>query len=442
MQNDHYGKNFDELVVLYAEDEPGIRELVKDMLSRRIKNFHVAENGKMAWEMFQQINPDLVITDINMPYMDGLELSAKIKEVTPSVKIIITSAYSDSTHFIEAIKIGIDEYVLKPVEYENLLKGISRVADGIYMQRQINRQYETISKLYSAIEQSKGFVVIYDKNRIIEYVNPRFSEIMGYTKEEVTGDHSTVSFNDLCDLKHNPAFEKVLGENQAWRGEYSIKHKTGEIIYLFGSLSPVYDKQGHLVSYVQVGEDISELKEMAANLADKEDKLRNLIEKLGEGIAIIDLTYDFMYCNPALKEIFECDDLVDQNLSSFVRHPGQMKEINRSSRDLKVGEKLQLEMEIQTLNKNHRSLSVTLTPQLQKNGSSITGLFCIFKDMTRSKELIEELKAAHDTAQKAYETIEEKNDELNLTNKKLKQSEKKLSELNEILMEYIKATGK
>ncbi|MFW5758193.1 MAG: PAS domain S-box protein [Bacteroidota bacterium] len=434
-------KKIEDIRVVYVEDETSIRELVTDMLGRRITLLYTGKNGTEGLELFKKIKPEIVITDIRMPEMDGLEMSRKIKEISSSARIIITSAYSEVNHFIEAIEIGVDDYVLKPISRDKLFHAIYKAANSIWMQRKIDKQFQTISKLYSAIEQSQGFVVISDKKKNIEYLNPRFTEITGYTPEEVLGENSIFTFEHLCDLKHNHGFRKVLETGNQWRGEYSIKHKEGHIIWLYGSLCPVLDEHGEIVSYVQVGDDISEIRQMAANLADKEDKLRNLIEKLGEGIAILDLTYDFVYCNAAMEEIFECNQMIDSNLSSFIRQVEEMKKLRDAASKLKIGEKLQIDISVITAEKNEKQLSVTFTPQLNDKGM-ITGLFCIFKDITQIKELIEELQSARDAAEKAFETIEEKNQQLNDTNQKLKQSETKLSELNEILMEYIKATGK
>jgi PAS domain S-box-containing protein len=431
-----------ELKVLYVEDEVTIREAVTELLSRRISRLFTASNGKEGLEIFQKEHPEIVITDIRMPEMNGLEMSRLIKQSDPSTKIIITSAHSDSNYFIEAITIGVNEYVLKPISRDKLFEALYNSARGIFMQRKLDRQWQTISKLYGAIEQSQSLVIITDKNRKIEYVNTRFTEVTGFTADEVIGSDTEVNIEYLCDIENNPGLKKVFETHGQWRGEYTIRHKNNEPVWLFGSLTPVLDNNSDVTSFVKVGEDISEIRQLAATLADREDKLRNLIEKLGEGIAILDLTYDFVFCNVAMEEIFESQELKEQNISSYVVSHGEMQKVMNISRELKVGEKAHLEMPIISGAGNEKHLSVTLTPQLDNKGLGITGLFCIFKDITRMKQLIDEIKTARDAAEKAYQTIEEKNLELGETNQKLQQSEKKLSEMNEILMEYIKATGK
>ncbi|MFW5778063.1 MAG: response regulator, partial [Bacteroidota bacterium] len=211
-------KKIEDIRVVYVEDETSIRELVTDMLGRRITLLYTGKNGTEGLELFKKIKPEIVITDIRMPEMDGLEMSRKIKEISSSARIIITSAYSEVNHFIEAIEIGVDDYVLKPISRDKLFHAIYKAANSIWMQRKIDKQFQTISKLYSAIEQSQGFVVISDKKKNIEYLNPRFTEITGYTPEEVLGENSIFTFEHLCDLKHNHGFRKVLETGNQWRG--------------------------------------------------------------------------------------------------------------------------------------------------------------------------------------------------------------------------------
>ncbi len=309
------------------------------------------------------------------------------------------------------------------------------------LKQKLNYQNQTIAKLYEAINQSESLFVITDTNSYIEFLNSRFTKLTGYEQDELIGKSLHSGINALCNLLENPGIKDALKNNKKWRGEYSLRHKNGEKVWLYGSLSPVYGKQGDC-SFVLVGEDISEIKHMAVALTDREEKLRDLIEKLGEGIAIIDLTYDFIFTNNAMTEIFETQHLVDKNLSEFIASPDEMKRIMDVAGKLNPGDKAVLETSICTLPGKKRHVSITITPQTDSKGIGFTGLFCIFKDVSQLKELIEELEAARDDAHKAYHTIGEKNLELQRINEKLHISETRLSELNAILLEYIKATHK
>ncbi len=151
-------KNF---TVLYVEDEDRLRSRVWAYLSKFFKSVAVAKDGKEGLEVYRQDRYDIVITDISMPNLDGLDMSAAIKDIDKHQKIIIVSAYSDSENFLKSIKIGIDGYILKPFEYQ-----------------QIN---EVIYKVTKALKESKENEIF--KNRLLELVHDKIEEIRGLEKE-------------------------------------------------------------------------------------------------------------------------------------------------------------------------------------------------------------------------------------------------------------------
>lgn len=114
--------------VLFVEDEPVVREEAGIFLRKRCQSVYIAENGKEGLDLFLSKKPDIVITDIKMPLMDGIELSKKIKEISPATPIIITTAFSEVSYLIKAIEIGIDCYLQKPVLGESLVEALYKLA--------------------------------------------------------------------------------------------------------------------------------------------------------------------------------------------------------------------------------------------------------------------------------------------------------------------------
>ena len=105
------------LDVLYVEDDFQIRESVGLYLKKFFHSVQSACDGSEGLGFYKKGKFDIVITDIEMPKMTGLEMSSKIKKMNPEQNIIIISAYSDSTRFIESILIGIDGYIIKPINF-------------------------------------------------------------------------------------------------------------------------------------------------------------------------------------------------------------------------------------------------------------------------------------------------------------------------------------
>jgi len=114
--------NLKDITVLYCEDEDDLRNVTGEVIKQFTKEVYLAENGRVGFETFlnHQESIDLIITDVNMPELGGLEMARKIKEINPNIPIIVATAFSNSSYLLEAIELGIDKYVLKPIDIKKL----------------------------------------------------------------------------------------------------------------------------------------------------------------------------------------------------------------------------------------------------------------------------------------------------------------------------------
>jgi two-component system response regulator YesN len=127
------------LKVFLVEDEFVVREGMKHNIAWSENGFIFcgeASDGELALNQIRQKRPDIIITDIKMPFMNGLELSRLIKKENPEIKIIILSGYGEFDYAKEAINIGVEEYLLKPINATELLKSVKRVAEKIMADRE------------------------------------------------------------------------------------------------------------------------------------------------------------------------------------------------------------------------------------------------------------------------------------------------------------------
>ena len=112
------------LRVFLAEDESIIRETLRDTVPWTRYGYTFAGeagDGEMALPLIRQVKPDVLITDIRMPFMDGLALSELVSREFPEIKIVIISGYDDFEYARQAISIGVDRYLLKPITKKALL---------------------------------------------------------------------------------------------------------------------------------------------------------------------------------------------------------------------------------------------------------------------------------------------------------------------------------
>lgn len=138
--------------VFLVEDEKIIRKSIKNNVKWEENGFEFAgeaPDGEMALPMIEKLHPDIVITDIKMPFMDGLELSDILKKKMPKIQIIILSGYGEFDYAKEAIKIGVTDYLTKPVTGEQLLEALNKVKQKLDKKK---RQEEDIKKLQKNIK--------------------------------------------------------------------------------------------------------------------------------------------------------------------------------------------------------------------------------------------------------------------------------------------------
>lgn len=151
------------LKVFLVEDEVVVREGIKKIIDWKSHGYDFcgeASDGELALPMIEKLQPDIIISDIKMPFMDGLELSKRIKKEFPWMEIIVLSGYEEFEYAKKAIKIGVAEYLTKPINGEALLEEVDALAVKIEekrKERENKEKYEKEMEENSKEEQKKLF---------------------------------------------------------------------------------------------------------------------------------------------------------------------------------------------------------------------------------------------------------------------------------------------
>jgi len=211
-------KNF---TVLYVEDDDTLRDIVSKYLSRFFKNVTTAKNGEEGLSLYKDNRYDLVLTDIRMPKLNGLDMSVQIKELNENQNILIISAYSDIENFITSIKIGIDGYILKPIEYNQLNSTLYKIVDKIKKFKDNEEYKEKLEKqVYEKIQEAKKL----QEEKIKNYQDTLYALVkMVEDRDTYTGGHSQRVAN----------YSKMIAE------AYGFDEKTCENIYQAGILHDI-----------------------------------------------------------------------------------------------------------------------------------------------------------------------------------------------------------
>ena len=162
--------------ILLVEDEPEVRFELKRFLQRYAKEVITANNGEEGLSLYTNHLPEIVITDIKMPRMSGIEMAKKIKSQAPEQAIIFTTAHNDNEYFLEAIELQVDGYIPKPVDLGVLKRKIQHVTQRI----EINKQKKFYENILNDIAQMQGtMLAVYDEMGTPLFYNKKLLDFLG-----------------------------------------------------------------------------------------------------------------------------------------------------------------------------------------------------------------------------------------------------------------------
>lgn len=141
------GEHLKDLCVLYVEDDEEVREQLAMLLELWFGKVLVAENGALGLEAFRSGAPDIIISDIQMPVMGGLEMIEDIRKES-RIPVILTTAYNEQEHFLGAIRLEINHYIIKPIISDVLLSALIESAKGLEKDRAIARYNDELRQFY------------------------------------------------------------------------------------------------------------------------------------------------------------------------------------------------------------------------------------------------------------------------------------------------------
>jgi diguanylate cyclase (GGDEF)-like protein len=150
--------------ILYVEDEDSIREQLSSYIQRFCRKLYLAADGKKGLEMFYKYSPDIIISDIKMPKMNGIEMVKNIKSINSRVPVLFTTAHSESDYTLEAIDLQVNGYILKPIEFKKLSVKLKQMIAQLLLQKENVKNEEILKEMAYKDSLTK----IYNRQRFDE----------------------------------------------------------------------------------------------------------------------------------------------------------------------------------------------------------------------------------------------------------------------------------
>jgi PAS domain S-box-containing protein len=289
--------------ILVVDDEKNIRKLLSYILEKEKHIVFTAANFSEAVTIIKHSHFDVILSDILMPGLSGLDLLRKIQILVPETPVIMMTGYPTLESAAEAVREKAIDYITKPIVARDIYTAVARalqvkkINDEKKRLEEENRDYRQqlekliveqsgeLKKLASAVTQSPVSIVITNAQGDIEYTNPKFTQVTGFSAREVLGRNPRVLKSGYSPKGFYKDLWKKIAKGETWQGEFYNKKKDGTFFWERAVISPLKNEKGSITHFLAVKEDISEKKELEKQMVDIiEDGQRKLGRDLHDGL--------------------------------------------------------------------------------------------------------------------------------------------------------------
>ncbi len=281
-ENDSVGRR-----ILVIDDEESTRELLKLTLEADGYEVRVAEDGYRGLEIFEDFKPEIILTDIKMPGLDGVEVLRRLKDRGEDVEVIVITGHGEMKLAIEALQLEASDFINKPISDLALSVALKRAKEKIWMRKKLNEYMVTLEgKLKDAvdeihkrhdfehklIETSIDGIIANDRKGNILIFNEGASRIYGYSKEEAINSLRVTELypeGEARRIKKKIYSEEYGGPGRLVNYETMAVTKDGRLVPILLSATLIYE-DGKEVATVGYFKDLSEIKKLQEELVQRE----------------------------------------------------------------------------------------------------------------------------------------------------------------------------
>lgn len=269
------------LKIFLVEDESIVREGLRDNIPWQQYGYQFvgeASDGEMALPLIQKTRPDVLLTDIKMPFMDGLSLSRLVHQEFPETKIIIISGYDDFEYARQAIAVGVEQYLLKPITRVNLQKVLTDLKTKIETereQRHYQEKFQNESREYEQFSRTNFFVKVFEGRMPVQDIYEEASKL-------------SLKINAPCyNLLMFNLMEKRAGENMGFESE-DFARKREELLHYFVRYPENLVFRWNVNTYgVLIKGSMEQMKELADKYLENVERICRPAEEILDWYAVV-----------------------------------------------------------------------------------------------------------------------------------------------------------
>ena len=182
MNHQSFAKKMNNYKVLYVEDDPNVRKQISEFLSRYCPQVYTCDSSETALKLYKKHQPDILLLDINLPGMSGIDFATIIRKHDKKTRILISTAYTNSEFMLKAIELELTRYLVKPVTSEELISAFEKSLSEINSEKLIDLGYGyTYNKKTTSIMKNNQTTLLRKKeSEILEFFIEREGEVLRY----------------------------------------------------------------------------------------------------------------------------------------------------------------------------------------------------------------------------------------------------------------------
>ncbi|BCS52808.1 diguanylate cyclase domain-containing protein [Geobacter sp. SVR] len=268
-------EHFKDLSVLYVEDDANFRNWFTEVMRDRFGELRTAESGEQALAAYRERPCDLLITDLVMPGMDGLALCRAVRGYSMDMPIVITSASLSRTMLVESMNLGVDGYILKPVEMEMVESVLMQAVSRLRLRQQNTEAARFWQQTFDAVPY---MIAVLDNNLRVLRLNRAARRQLGLRDRDPVGQDYDILICSGEDRFCRDVYRRALDTGNGYTSQAPVKMLDG---YYHVTFSPLRDMHGNVFGGVHVAHNVTELKrtEDALRYTSTHDPLTGLYNR-------------------------------------------------------------------------------------------------------------------------------------------------------------------
>jgi len=408
--------------VMLVDDEDAIREILGLSIADLGYEVETAANGEAAIALFSRFAPGIVLTDIKMPGMDGIELLKRLKELNPDTEVIMVSGHGDMDLVVKSLQFEALDFITKPIRDELLVSALKRAAEKITMRRQLREHTMNLERI---VKEKSAKLVELERQLAVGQVVEGLSSAMRCLVE--TFDDGAGYFNELpCFISIHNRYLEIVAVNQlykerlgdmvgknSWepysgrqgsgnacpvwmtitdgkglRSRETLVDVNGQEIPVIVHTAPILSKDGGVELVIELSVDITEVGRLQEELRSTREKYHRLFDSVPCYIEVVDRDHTIVEANRRFRQDFgECRGGKCYSAFTHREDPCQECPISLTFED---GQSHQWETAVTTRNGDQRVVLIQTAPVHGESGE-IEQVMEISTDITQIRKLQDHL---------------------------------------------------